>query len=117
MNKVFTTLAATGLFAASAMATAADIGHGKDVATRGNCAACHGEGLNKPASNAYPKLAGQHADYIYFALRSYQAGDGNALFGRKNALMSAQVQNLSEDDLRDVAAYIESLPGDLVTKK
>jgi len=35
------------------------------------CAACHGANLNKPVSPEYPKLAGQHADYIYWALRQY----------------------------------------------
>ncbi len=38
-------------------------------------------------------------------------------FGRNNAIMAAQVQALSDDDMRDVAAYIGSLPGDLLTKK
>jgi cytochrome c553 len=44
-------------------------------------------------------------------------GNGNPNFGRSNAIMSVQVQNLSQSDLKDLAAYIESLPGDLVQKK
>jgi cytochrome c553 len=73
--------------------------------------------LNNPVSPEYPKLAGQFNDYIFFALRSYQVGGGNPLFGRNNAIMAAQVQGLSESDLRDIGAYIQSLPGDLVQKK
>ena len=98
-------------------AQAADEGNGKVLASSHNCAACHGPNLNNPVSADYPKLAGQHADYIYWALRQYQMGNGNPNFGRSNAIMSVQVQNLSQSDLKDIAAYIESLPGDLVQKK
>jgi cytochrome c553 len=44
-------------------------------------------------------------------------GNGNPNFGRSNAIMAAQVQNLSQSDLKDLAAYIESLNGSLVLKK
>ena len=82
-----------------------------------NCAACHGVNLNKPVSPEYPKLAGQHADYVYWALRQYQMGNGNPHFGRNNPIMQAQVQSLSQSDMKDIAAYVESLSGDLVEKK
>jgi cytochrome c553 len=98
-------------------AHAADAGNGKVLSESHNCAACHGPGLNKPVSGDYPKLAGQHATYIYWALRQYQIGNGNPNFGRNNAIMAAQVQNLSQSDLKDLAAYIESLDGSLVLKK
>ncbi|AME24254.1 MULTISPECIES: c-type cytochrome [Burkholderiaceae] len=98
-------------------AFAADASNGKVLTEAHNCAACHGPNLNKPVSAEYPKLAGQHADYIYWALRQYQMGNGNPNFGRANAIMSAQVQNLSQADLKDISAYIESLSGDLVLKK
>jgi cytochrome c553 len=98
-------------------AHAADAANGKLLAAAHNCAACHGANLNSPVSPEYPKLAGQHADYIYWALRQYQMGNDNPLLGRSNPIMRAQVQTLSQSDLRDLAAYIESLPGDLVNKK
>ena len=98
-------------------AHAADAGNGKVLTEAHNCAACHGPNLNKPVSAEYPKLAGQHSDYVYWALRQYQMGNGNPNFGRNNAIMSAQVQNLSQSDLKDISAYIESLKGDLVLKK
>lgn len=98
-------------------AHAADAGNGKVLTAAHNCAACHGPNLNKPVSAEYPKLAGQHADYLFWALRQYQMGNGNPNFGRNNAIMSAQVQNLSQSDLKDISAYIESLQGDLVVKK
>jgi cytochrome c553 len=111
--------AAAALTAAVALqpAHAADASNGKVLADSHNCAACHGVNLNKPVSPEYPKLAGQHADYIYWALRQYQMGTGNPNFGRSNPIMQAQVQSLSERDLKDLAAYVESLKGDLVEKK
>ncbi|WP_293033783.1 cytochrome c [Paraburkholderia sp.] len=98
-------------------AHAADAANGKRLADVHNCAACHGANLNKPISPEYPKLAGQHADYIYWALRQYQMGNGNPHLGRNNPIMQAQVQSLSQTDMKDLAAYIESLSGDLVNKK
>ena len=82
-------------------AHAADAGNGKVLAEAHNCAACHGANLNKPVSPEYPKLAGQHADYLYWALRQYQMGNGNPHFGRNNAIMQAQVQSLSQSDMKD----------------
>lgn len=98
-------------------AHAADASNGKVLTEAHNCAACHGPNLNKPVSAEYPKLAGQHADYLYWALRQYQMGNGNPNFGRNNPIMAAQVQSLSQSDLKDISAYIESLDGDLVVKK
>ncbi|CAM2177553.1 Cytochrome c domain-containing protein [Paraburkholderia sacchari] len=131
MNKPSTAVRASLLKAASAVsaaaaltfafgvqsAHAADVANGKVLADSHNCAACHGVNLNKPVSPDYPKLAGQHADYIFWALRQYQMGTGNVNFGRSNPIMQAQVQSLSERDLKDLAAYVESLKGDLVEKK
>ncbi|CAH2915272.1 MAG: Cytochrome c553 [uncultured Paraburkholderia sp.] len=105
-----------GLVAAS-VAHAADAGNGKVLSESHNCAACHGPNLNKPVGPEYPKLAGQHSDYVYWALRQYQMGNGNPHMGRNNAIMQAQVQSLSQSGMKDLAAYIESLKGDLVQKK
>ena len=114
-----TAAALIGALGALAMqpAHAADASNGKVLTEAHNCAACHGPNLNKPVSADYPKLAGQHADYLYWALRQYQMGSGNPHFGRNNAIMAAQVQSLSQSDLKDISAYIESLDGDLVVKK
>ncbi|WJF91665.1 cytochrome c [Paraburkholderia bonniea] len=118
---VFRTMCAafalTSLTAVSNAAHAADAGNGKVLSDSHNCAACHGVKLNTPISPEYPKLAGQHADYTYWALRQYQMGTGNPHLGRNNAIMQAQVQSLSQSDMKDLAAYIESLKGDLVLKK
>lgn len=117
---LFRTVVAVGALAGAAAlhpAFAADAEHGKSLVGSHNCAACHGPGLNQPISPDYPRLAGQHADYIFWALRQYQMGTSNPNLGRNNPIMQAQVQTLSESDMRDIAAYIESLPGSLVDRK
>lgn len=111
------TLLAFGAFSMANSAAAADTANGKQLVESHNCAACHGANLNKPVTPEYPKLAGQHASYIYWALRQYQMGKSNPQLGRNNAIMQAQVQTLSQSDMKDIAAYIESLDGDLVQKK
>ncbi len=81
---------------------------------RGNCLSCHGEGLNKPIDASYPKLAGQHGDYLYVALKSYQV-EGKGQIGRSNAIMAAQVKGFTHAELKKMAYYIEGLGGDLKT--
>lgn len=103
--------------AAIGSAHAASIDNGRALVEAHNCAACHGAKFTNPVSNDYPKLAGQHADYIVMALRQYQMGTTNPRFGRSNPIMQAQVQGLSLSDMKDIGAYLESLPGPLVDKK
>jgi cytochrome c553 len=62
------------------------------------CAACHGADGNS-VNPEWPKLAGQHPKYLHKQLMDYQTGR------RENALMAAQVANLSEQDMRDLAAF------------
>ena len=85
------------------------------------CAACHGANFSAPIDATYPRLAGQHADYLYAALKAYHT-DGNPLVGRANATMRSQVVQeadgkkkltFSNSELKQVAAYLASLPGDL----
>jgi cytochrome c553 len=96
--------------------SAAPAAQGKvaELLTKGACASCHGADYNKPIDGAYPKLAGQHADYLYAALRSYSV-EGNRNVGRNNAIMAAQVKQFSRADLKLMAQYLASLPGELRT--
>ena len=73
------------------------------------CAACHG-----PDGNAlitmYPKIAGQHADYIYKQLKEFKLGitsGGNE--GRMDPVMSGMSMPLSDQDMKDLSAYFASL--------
>jgi cytochrome c553 len=80
--------------------------------TKGACVSCHGANFNKPIDPAYPKLAGQPADYLYAALKAYQI-EGNPNVGRANAIMAAQVKQFKLAELKAIAGYLSKLPGDL----
>ena len=99
------------------VANAASVDKGQALVEKANCASCHGAGLNAPILPAYPKLAGQYPDYLYYALKAYKVGNGNAQYGRNSAVMGSQVQSFTDADLRDISAYIASLPGNFVIKK
>ena len=110
-------LITTILLSSIGLAQAASADKGKAIVEKANCASCHGANLNAPILPVYPKLAGQHADYVYYALRAYKVANANAQFGRNNAVMSSQVQTFSDADMQDIAAYIASLPGNFVVKR
>lgn len=97
-------------------ASAGDIAAGKAAAEKYNCFSCHGKDYNTPIDPTYPKLAGQHEDYLRQSLISYQRGADGAN-GRGNAIMVAQAKQLSRKDIENIAAYLHSLPGSLVLRK
>ena len=70
------------------------------------CTTCHGPDGNSP-SPEFPKLAGQHRDYLMKALRDYKSG------ARKNPIMGGQVSGLTAQDMADLAAYFSSQNGSL----
>jgi len=94
--------AATCAFAADAPAAPAkaDPAKGKEIVDK-VCAACHGADGNSAAST-YPSLAGQHAEYLVSQLTAFKKGD------RKNPIMAGQAATLSDDDMRNVAAFFGS---------
>lgn len=109
-------LTASALMALSLQAHAGgDVNAGKAAAEKYNCAACHGKDYNTPIDPSYPKLAGQHRDYLEHALVAYQRGADGAN-GRGNAIMAAQAKPLSHQDIANIAAYLNSLPGTMVVR-
>ena len=83
-----------------------------ELIKKGNCASCHGEGFAKPIDPAYPKVAGQHADYLYVALKAYKT-EGNQYVGRSNGVMGGVAKQFSNAELKALAQYVASLPSDL----
>ena len=64
----------------------------------GACAACHG--LDGNATDPqYPKLAGQHEQYVWRQLKLFKSGE------RVNPIMQGMAAPLSEQDMRDIGAY------------
>lgn len=81
-------------------ADALSLGRGATLALR--CSMCHGpHGISQANS---PNLAGQYETVVYKQLKDFQAG------ARTNAVMSPMVAALSDQDMRDLAAYYASLP-------
>lgn len=98
--------AALTLFPAMAAQAAGDPAVGKEKSQ--TCASCHGEKGNT-SNSMYPKLAGQHPSYLYHALKQYKSGE------RQNAVMGGMVSNLSDQDMRNLAAYFGSVEDHLYT--
>ena len=84
----------------------ADVAKGGQIA-QATCAACHAADGNA-TGNAYPKLAGQHADYLTKQLLNFQVKTGAKGPERVNAVMNGMAAALSAEDVRNVAAYFAS---------
>lgn len=78
------------------------------------CVSCHGANFARPIAPNYPKIAGQHGDYLFVALKAYKA-DSNAPTGRNNAIMGGIAKQFSNPELKAIANYLASLDGDLKT--
>jgi cytochrome c553 len=83
---------------------------------KGACNTCHGPNFSKPIDGTYPKIAGQYADYLFVALKSYKT-EGNPNVGRGNAIMAGQAKQFNNTELRALAAYLSTLPSELHTVK
>jgi cytochrome c553 len=83
------------------------------AAEKGACVSCHGDNFAKPIDPSYPKIAGQHADYLFVALKSYKETGKNAYVGRSNGVMAGVVGQFSNDELKALAQYIGKVQGDL----
>jgi cbb3-type cytochrome c oxidase subunit III len=83
-----------------------DLAKGQQIASQA-CAACHGADGNATGP-ANPKLAGQHAEYLYKQLVNFVPQPGAKQAERVNAIMMGFASTLSDDDKRNVAAYYSS---------
>ena len=81
---------------------AADTAAGKIISER-DCKACHGLD-GKGIAPAIPNLAAQRERYLFNSLKEYKDGQ------RIHAALKNMTANMSEADLRNVAAYFASLP-------
>jgi cytochrome c553 len=81
---------------------------------KANCMSCHGANFSKPIDPSYPKIAGQHSDYLFVALKAYKT-ENNPSVGRNNAIMGAMAKQFSNAELKALANYVGSLDGELKT--
>lgn len=97
MGRIFVVLAA--LMLAPLAVAEGDAERGKTLTT--TCVACHAEDGNSPAGS-FPSIAGQHEKYLYKQMVDIQSGE------RPAPLMAGQLDNMSDQDLQDMAAYYSS---------
>ncbi len=76
------------------------------------CVSCHGANFSKPIDPTYPKIAGQHADYLFVALKAYKT-ENNPQVGRSNGVMAAIAKQFSNAELKALSGYVGSLDGEL----
>lgn len=110
MTRAFALLAALTVFGLPCLARAQaaarpDAAKGQQIASQ-VCAACHAADGNSPAP-ANPKIAGQFADYLLKQLVNFKP-QANKKAERENPIMAGMVANLSDEDLRNVAAHYAS---------
>jgi cytochrome c553 len=67
------------------------------------CAACHGADGNSTVP-ANPKIAAQFPEYLHKQLADFKPAAGKKA-ARENAVMSGMVANLSDADMKSLAAY------------
>jgi cytochrome c553 len=81
---------------------------------KGACVSCHGDNFSKPVDPGYPKIAGQHKDYLFVALKSYKT-ENQATWGRSNGVMGGIAKQFSNAELKALANYVGSQQGELHT--
>jgi cytochrome c553 len=79
---------------------------------KGACISCHGDNFSKPVDPSYPKIAGQHKDFLFVALKSYKV-ENQSTWGRNNGVMGGIAKQYSNAELKAIAGYIGSLEGDM----
>ena len=90
-------LATPALAAAPAAPAKPDLAKGQAISTQ-VCAACHTADGSR-GSPANPIIAGQHPEYLVKQLQEFKSGK------RNNAIMKGFATTLSDDDMRNVAAF------------
>jgi cytochrome c553 len=101
MPRVILFGACVALAVVSAPAHSADIAAGKEKAEI--CVGCHGENGISQMENM-PSLAGQPDQFIQWQLVYFRAG------ARKNEQMQPIVEQITNEDIRNLGAYFASLP-------
>ena len=83
-----------------------------ELLKKGACVSCHGDNFAKPIDPSYPKIAGQHADDLFVALKSYKM-EKNTKVGRANGIMAGVSKQFTNAELKALSSYIASIDGDL----
>ncbi|MCY9854392.1 c-type cytochrome [Vibrio mediterranei] len=102
-NNIFTVIA---LMAISSVADANEFGNPELGEMKApSCVFCHNPN-GAPTQANYPNLNGQNSLYLFNAMKAYQNDERQ---GAMAELMKAQLQNLTEEDLKDIAAFYSTI--------
>ncbi len=94
--------AATALWLVATAAPAGEMARAEEI-VQGQCAICHGaEG--ESSTPLFPRLAGQHAEYVARQLADFQSGR------RKSTVMTPMARELSVADMRAIGRWYEAKP-------
>jgi cytochrome c553 len=85
-----------------------------ELLKKGACVSCHGENFSKPIDPSYPKIAGQHKDFLFVALKSYKA-ENMSTWGRSNGVMGGIAKQFTNAELKTLSAYVGSSDCELKT--
>lgn len=97
-------IAALALLSLPSAAQSVDSAAGRDKYAP--CATCHGADGRSNVVPQYPKIGGQHAEYLVNALKAYRDGRRQGTYA---SIMREAAKQLSDSDIEQLAAYIESL--------
>jgi cytochrome c553 len=102
LNTTRTTFAlAVALFVSTSVFAQADEARAKKIAG-GSCFLCHGMN-GESTSEVFPRLAGQHAEYIAKQLGAFKSG------ARKSTAMAEMVSKLTPDEMVALGKYYEKM--------
>ena len=97
------------LMTVSATWAQADEARAKKIAG-GSCFLCHGA-QGESTSEIFPRLAGQHAEYVAKQLEAFKSGQ------RKSTTMADMVAKLTPDEMLALGKYYEKMPTQGTTPK
>lgn len=107
MKFLLVSIAMVALSAAPLSFASGDVAAGKARAS-GACLSCHGmDGIGR--NERWPNIAGQNDLYLIKQMNDFRAGT------RKDSYMTPMARPLTDQNIRDIAAYYASLPGDHVS--
>jgi cytochrome c553 len=100
--KKFQKIALTTLLLSAMVANAQDGEARAKKIVSGSCFLCHGA-QGESSSEIFPKLAGQHWEYIAKQLANFKSGK------RKSTAMADMVSKLTPEDMQAVGRYFEKM--------
>lgn len=93
------------LLSATSAVLAQDAAKGENLFKANNCIQCHGPNGQGVADQKGPRIGGQHDWYVLKALSDFKKRE------RNNPEMYPYIRNLSEQDYKDLSAYVSQLSG------